>query len=214
MAITMLAGYLVIINAAALLMMAEDKRRAKRHQWRVPEAALFGAALLGGSAGAWAGMYLFHHKTKHWYFVVGMPLILAAQLAAGLEHPVNFCQSLFRPGHNVQGVGDQHRIKGFVRIGQAGGILHRKVQPRPAGFQLCLGDHFGRKIRSLPVPHQAGKPEAELAGPAGQFQHVHFRRQVRLHLLRNGSIQRLAALHQRAIAAGPPRPEVFVFGLF
>lgn len=52
MAITMLAGYLVIINAAALLMMADDKRRAKRHQWRVPEAALFGAALLGGSAGA------------------------------------------------------------------------------------------------------------------------------------------------------------------
>ena len=45
---------------------------------------LFGAALLGGSAGAWAGMYLFHHKTKHWYFVVGMPLILAAQLAAGV----------------------------------------------------------------------------------------------------------------------------------
>lgn len=44
MAITMLAGYLVIINAVALLMMAEDKRRAKRHQWRVPEAALFGAA--------------------------------------------------------------------------------------------------------------------------------------------------------------------------
>ena len=84
MAITMLAGYLVIINAAALVMMAEDKRRAKRHQWRVPEAALFGAALLGGSAGAWAGMYLFHHKTKHWYFVVGMPLILAAQLAAGV----------------------------------------------------------------------------------------------------------------------------------
>lgn len=37
-----------------------------------------------GQTGAWAGMYLFHHKTKHWYFVVGMPLILAAQLAAGV----------------------------------------------------------------------------------------------------------------------------------
>ncbi len=82
--ITILIGYLVIINAAALLLMAVDKRRAKRRQWRVPEAALFGAALLGGSAGAWAGMYLFRHKTKHWYFVVGMPLILAAQLAAGV----------------------------------------------------------------------------------------------------------------------------------
>ena len=80
MAITMLAGYLVIINAAALLMMAEDKRRAKRHQWRVPEAALFGAALLGGSAGAWAGMYLFHHKTRHWYFRWGIPLILLFQI--------------------------------------------------------------------------------------------------------------------------------------
>lgn len=51
MAITMLAGYLVIINAAALLMMAEDKRRAKRHQWRVPEAVLFGAALLAAAPG-------------------------------------------------------------------------------------------------------------------------------------------------------------------
>ena len=56
MAITMLAGYLVIINAAALLMMAEVKRRAKPHQWRVPEAALFGAALLGGSAAIAGGV--------------------------------------------------------------------------------------------------------------------------------------------------------------
>ena len=56
MAITMLAGYLVIINAAALLMMAEDKRRAKWHQWRVPEAALFGTALLGGSAAIAGGV--------------------------------------------------------------------------------------------------------------------------------------------------------------
>ena len=40
--------------------------------------------MLGGSAGAWAGMYLFHHKTKHKKFEVGMPQILAAQLAAGV----------------------------------------------------------------------------------------------------------------------------------
>ena len=54
---------------------------ARTRQWRVPEKILFGAALLGGSAGVWAGMYVFHHKTRHWYFVVGIPLILAAQLA-------------------------------------------------------------------------------------------------------------------------------------
>ena len=110
MAITMLAGYLVIINAAALLVMAEDKRRAKRHQWRVPEAALFGAALLGGSAGAWAGMYLFHHKTKHWYFVVGMPLILAAQLAAGVWLAGNRFEQVERSGGAI--TVPQHRDPG------------------------------------------------------------------------------------------------------
>lgn len=73
--------YLFFINLLSLLLMAEDKRRAKRHLWRIPERTLFVAAILGGSAGALWGMYLFHHKTRHWYFVVGMPLILVSQLA-------------------------------------------------------------------------------------------------------------------------------------
>lgn len=75
--------YLVIINLLSLFLMAEDKRRARRHLWRIPERTLFVAALVGGSVGALLSMYLFHHKTRHWYFVVGMPLILVAQLAAG-----------------------------------------------------------------------------------------------------------------------------------
>lgn len=74
--------YSMIINTLALCLMGIDKHRARTRQWRIPERVLFGAALLGGSAGAWAGMYLFHHKTRHWYFVVGMPLILAVQAAA------------------------------------------------------------------------------------------------------------------------------------
>ncbi len=75
--------YFMIINLLSLFLMAEDKRRARRHLWRIPERTLFAAALVGGSVGALLGMYLFHHKTRHWYFVIGMPLILAAQLAAG-----------------------------------------------------------------------------------------------------------------------------------
>ena len=75
--------YLVIINLLSLFLMAEAKRRARRHLWRIPERTLFAASLVGGSVGALLSMYLFHHKTRHWYFVVGMPLILAAQLAAG-----------------------------------------------------------------------------------------------------------------------------------
>ena len=72
--------YLVCINLAAFALMGLDKRRARNRQWRIPEKMLFLAALLGGSAGAWAGMYVFRHKTRHWYFVVGMPVILLAQL--------------------------------------------------------------------------------------------------------------------------------------
>lgn len=60
--------------------MGMDKQKAKHHAWRIPEKILFLISLLGGSAGSWAGMYLFHHKTRHWYFVVGMPLILAFQI--------------------------------------------------------------------------------------------------------------------------------------
>lgn len=74
----------MIMNMLAFCLMGIDKHRARTRQWRIPERVLFGAALLGGSAGAWAGMYLFHHKTRHWCFVVGIPLILAVQAAAVL----------------------------------------------------------------------------------------------------------------------------------
>ena len=57
-----------------------DKRRARQHQWRISERTLLGLALIGGSAGALAGMYLFRHKTKKLKFVVGVPVILAVQL--------------------------------------------------------------------------------------------------------------------------------------
>ena len=76
-------GYLLVANMVGFAIMGIDKSRAKRHAWRIPEKILFLASLLGGSIGTWAGMYVFRHKTKHWYFVVGMPAILLLQ-AAGL----------------------------------------------------------------------------------------------------------------------------------
>ena len=60
--------------------MGIDKRRAIRHEWRIPEATLFLIALLGGSMGSIAGMQLFRHKTKHTAFVIGMPCILIIQI--------------------------------------------------------------------------------------------------------------------------------------
>nr|WP_302790522.1 DUF1294 domain-containing protein [Roseburia hominis] len=78
------AIYLAVMNVLGVAVMWSDKRRARLHRWRIPEKVLFGVSLLGGSAGTWAGMYLFRHKTKHWYFVVGMPIILVCQAALAI----------------------------------------------------------------------------------------------------------------------------------
>ena len=73
--------YLIIINAAGFLLMLADKRKARRGDWRIPEATLIGTAALGGSIGVLIGMYLVRHKTRHLKFILGVPLILFAQLA-------------------------------------------------------------------------------------------------------------------------------------
>lgn len=72
--------YLIIINLAGFVSMFVDKRRAIKNKWRIPEKTLFLFAILGGSIGSIAGMHLFRHKTKHWYFLYGMPTILIVQI--------------------------------------------------------------------------------------------------------------------------------------
>lgn len=76
-----LAIYLLVMNVAGFMVMGADKRKARIQAWRIPESTLFLVAILGGSIGSILGMQHFRHKTKHWYFVWGMPLILILQLA-------------------------------------------------------------------------------------------------------------------------------------
>lgn len=71
---------LLLINAVGFALMLSDKRKAIRHRWRIPERVLIGIALLGGSIGCLAGMYLARHKTRHLKFSVGIPVILAIQI--------------------------------------------------------------------------------------------------------------------------------------
>lgn len=73
------AAYLIAINIIGFFAMGMDKWKARTNRWRIPEKTLFTISIVGGSIGTLAGMYVFHHKTKHWYFKVGMPLILALQ---------------------------------------------------------------------------------------------------------------------------------------
>ena len=71
--------YLGIINLVGFFSMFLDKQKAKRGKWRIPEKTLFLLAVIGGSLGTTLGMHMFRHKTKHWYFKFGMPMILIIQ---------------------------------------------------------------------------------------------------------------------------------------
>jgi uncharacterized membrane protein YsdA (DUF1294 family) len=68
--------YLVIVNVMVFIMYGMDKRKAKRKKWRIPESSLILSAFLGGAFGAFLGMQLFHHKTKHAKFLVLVPLAM------------------------------------------------------------------------------------------------------------------------------------------
>ena len=74
--------YLLVINIVAFLTMGLDKWKARRDKWRVPEKTLFLLVIIGGSIGGILGMTVFRHKTRHWYFRIGFPVILVLQIVA------------------------------------------------------------------------------------------------------------------------------------
>ena len=71
---------LAVVNLVSFVLMGVDKRRARRGKWRIPERTLFLAAACFGALGGTLGMFCFHHKTKHWYFRIGFPALLMAQV--------------------------------------------------------------------------------------------------------------------------------------
>ena len=78
--LTILLILSLAMNIAAFVLMGLDKARAKKGAWRIPEATLFLVTALMGGLGGTAGMFFFRHKTKHWYFRIGFPLLLAVQI--------------------------------------------------------------------------------------------------------------------------------------
>lgn len=74
--------YLGIVNVAGFILPAVDKRRAKKDKWRIRESTLFLISALGGSVAMYISMRLFHHKTKHKRFMIGIPIIIVLQLGA------------------------------------------------------------------------------------------------------------------------------------
>lgn len=91
--LTLLIIYIAAVNILGFALMGIDKRRARKNAFRIPEATLFAFAGIGGSIGATIGMFAFRHKTKHWYFKFGLPLIALLQIAIVLAlffSPIQF----------------------------------------------------------------------------------------------------------------------------
>ena len=62
--------YMIIINIISFIIYAIDKKLAIKKKTRVPEAIHLFLSRIGGSLGSLIAMYLVHHKTKKWYFVL------------------------------------------------------------------------------------------------------------------------------------------------
>ena len=74
--------YLIVINLIGYFIMYTDKKRAIRHEYRIPEKNLWLIALIGGAVGTTLGMNRFRHKTKHLSFKLGFPFLAVIQVAA------------------------------------------------------------------------------------------------------------------------------------
>ena len=79
--ILLIVIYILAVNVLGFALMGIDKSRAKKRGFRIPEATLFVVAIIGGSIGTIIGMFFFRHKTRHWYFLYGLPVILLIQIA-------------------------------------------------------------------------------------------------------------------------------------
>lgn len=76
---TLVLLYFFIINLVGFLLMLVDKRRSIKREWRISERTFFIISIIGGSIGAYLGMQLFRHKTRHLKFTLGIPIIIIIQ---------------------------------------------------------------------------------------------------------------------------------------
>lgn len=73
---------LAILNLSTFLIMLSDKiKSAHSGAERISEGQLFFMATIGGAVGVYVGMFACHHKTRKWYFMVGIPLLILQNFA-------------------------------------------------------------------------------------------------------------------------------------
>ena len=75
--------YIAIISLISIITCIYDKKISKKNkvELRVPEKILLILSALGGSVAMLITMLLIRHKTKHFKFMVGIPVIIILQVA-------------------------------------------------------------------------------------------------------------------------------------
>jgi uncharacterized membrane protein YsdA (DUF1294 family) len=81
-----LLGTLALINIVSFSVVAYDKHLSRRggNQDRVPEGNLFFMASAMGAVGVYLAMLTLRHKTRKWYFQLGIPFMIIQNLAVVL----------------------------------------------------------------------------------------------------------------------------------
>lgn len=73
----------VLTNGVAFLVMLWDKVQSRTSgAERISEGLLFFLAALFGSVGVFLGMLIFRHKTRKWYFLIGIPVLIVENAAS------------------------------------------------------------------------------------------------------------------------------------
>ena len=77
--------YLGAISLISIIVCCYDKIAAKHNpKHRTREATLLWLSALGGSVAMLITMHIIRHKTKHKKFMIGIPVIIALQIAIPL----------------------------------------------------------------------------------------------------------------------------------
>ena len=80
--LSLMIAVFVFINLVAFFMMLADKARSRKAgAERLSEGILFFMATMFGSIGVYVGMFAFRHKTRKWYFIIGIPTLMVENMA-------------------------------------------------------------------------------------------------------------------------------------
>ena len=76
-------AYIAVISIISIIVCIYDKKISKKNrvELRTPEKTLLLLSALGGRVAMYITMLIIRHKTKHFKFMVGIPVIMVLQAA-------------------------------------------------------------------------------------------------------------------------------------